>query len=502
MDSFWIDSTKEKNNNFKTLNEDMEVDVCIIGGGLVGLQSAYYLSKAGLKIAVLERGDICSHTSGHSTAKITSQHDLFYKYLIDSFGKDYARDYLLANEEAVANIKHIIEKEKIDCDFSMQDAYVYTQSEDDIQKIKDEVDSVKSMGFECEYVEKIPIPIKILGAIKFPNQAEFHPRKYAFGLCDVIQSYSGDIYTNTKVVSSKKENDFYITTTENEHSIKSKYVILATHYPIINFPGLYYLKMYQSTSYIIAVDTKTDLNDGMYINSETPTYSFRTTPYEDKKILLVAGSDHKTGAKIDLSEAYDNLEKKAKELYPKAEVLYRWCTEDCISLDKIPYIGEFSTTTENMFIATGFKKWGISSSNVAANILTDKILGRENKYEYVFRSTRFEPVKNHEELGNMLKEVTHSLVLNKLRVPKDKFEDIEEGEGKIIEIDGDKVGVYKDENGEVFAVKPVCSHLGCEVSFNNLEKTWDCPCHGSRYTYKGEYLYEPTVNGLGRYEFE
>jgi glycine/D-amino acid oxidase-like deaminating enzyme/nitrite reductase/ring-hydroxylating ferredoxin subunit len=472
-----------------------------IGAGLVGLQCAYYLSKAGPKVLVLERGEICSHTSGYSTAKITSQHDLFYKYLIDSFGKEFARDYLFANEEAITNIRSIINEEKIDCDFSMQDAYVYTQDEQELQKIRDEVDSLKSIGFECDYVDKIPLPFEILGAIKFPYQAQFHPRKYALGLCDVIQSYSGDIYANTKVIDTKKEEDHYITMTEN-NNVKSKYVILATHYPILNFPGLYFLKMYQSTSYIIVVDTKTELPDGMYINSESPTYSFRTTPFEGKKLLLVAGSDHKTGAKIDLTEAYENLEKRAKELYKKSEVLYRWSTEDCISLDKIPYIGEFSTTMENLYVATGFKKWGMSTSNVAANIITDKILGRENKYEYVFRSTRFQPVKNHEELGNMIKEVANSLVLNKLRIPKDKFEDVGVGEGKIIEIDGEKVGVYKDEDGEIYAVKPVCSHLGCEVSFNNLDKTWDCPCHGSRYTYKGEYLYEPTVNGLGKYELE
>ena len=214
------------------------------------------------------------------------------------------------------------------------------------------------------------------------------------------------------------------------------------------------------------------------------------------RLLIIAGADHKTGEKIDLENAYEILENKARELYPNSEVLYKWCTEDCISLDKIPYIGDFSSIMPNLYVATGFKKWGITSSNIASKIISDKILGKENKYEYLFKATRLEPLKNHEELGNMIKESVHSLIINKLKDAPDTLEDIANNEGKIIEYEGQKVGVYKNQNGECFFIKPVCTHLGCELSFNNLEKTWDCPCHGSRYDIYGNVITEPAIKNL------
>lgn len=336
-----------------------------------------------------------------------------------------------------------------------------------------------------------------MGAIKFPNQGQFNPKKYAIQLCDIIAKNGIDIYEKSIVTNVDKKDDCYVVIV-NEKEIKAKHVILATHYPIINFPGFYFLKMYQSMSYVIAVDTNCNLPDGMYINNEIPTYSFRTTPYNGKRLLIVAGSDHKVGEKIPLENAYKILENKVKEIYPESKVLYRWCTEDCISLDKIPYIGDFSNIMPNLYVATGYKKWGITSSYVASKIITDKILGYENPYEDIFKATRLEPIKNHEELGNMIKESIHSLVINKLKGVPDTLEDVQNDEGKIIEIDGDKVGVYKDKNGKCFFIKPTCAHLGCELSFNNIEKTWDCPCHGSRYTYEGKVICEPAIKDLER----
>ena len=495
MSSYWIESTKHLEKEYPSLSNNIEVDVCIIGGGLVGITSAYLLSNTNLKVAVLERDNICSHVSGNSTAKITSQHNLFYDYLINSQGRNFAKGYLKANEDAKQNIKDIIEKEKIDCDFSIQDSYVYAYSEKELEDIKKEVDAVKSLDFDCEFVSEIPLPIKTLGAIKFSNQAQFNPRKYALSLCNIASKKGIDIYTKTVVSKVEQEDDGYIIFA-NDSVVHAKHVILATHYPIVNFPEFYFLKMYQSMSYVIAADTKCDLPEGMYINSTVPTYSFRTTPYKDKKLLIIAGSDHKTGEKIDLKQSYELLENKAKELYPQSEVLYRWCTEDCISLDKIPYIGDFSSVMPNLYVATGFKKWGISFSNIASHIIVDKILGKENKYEDLFKATRLEPLKNHEELGSMIKESMYSLVINKLKSSPDTLEDVGIDEGKIIEMDGEKVGVYRDKNGECFFIKPVCAHLGCELSFNNIERTWDCPCHGSRYDIHGKVISEPAIENL------
>lgn len=360
-------------------------------------------------------------------------------------------------------IKSIIQKENIDCDFSAQDSYVYAYSEEELADIHKEIQAVQSLDFPCEFVKPNEIPfstLKSLGAIKFLNQGQFNPRKYALSLCNILEQKGIKIYTDTVVtkVEQSVDDDTYIIHA-NGQEVKAKHVILATHYPIINFPGFYFLKMYQSMSYVIAVDTKTDLPDGMYINSQIPTYSFRTTPYQGRKLLIVAGSDHKVGEKINLENAYKILEDKAKELYPQSEVLYRWCTEDCISLDKIPYIGDFSNIMPNLYVATGFKKWGISFSYVASKIITDKILGKENPFEETFKATRLEPIKNREELGNMIKESMYSLVINKLKDTPDTLADIKNDEGKIVEIDGQKVGVYRDENGNCFFIKPVCAHL-------------------------------------------
>ena len=258
------------------------------------------------------------------------------------------------------------------------------------------------------------------------------------------------------------------------------------------------MKMYQVTSYLIAVETKEPLFEGMYINSEDPTISLRTAKMGDKRLLLVGGMDHKTGAKIDLANSYKRLEEVAKQLYPDAKVLFRWNTEDCIPLDKIPYIGEFSNLWPNVYVGTGYKEWGMTTSNVAANIITDKILERENPYEEVFKSTRLKPIKNYEELGNMLKEVGYSAIINKLEKIDEYVKDVKQGEGKIVEIEGKKVGVYRDEKGKTYIVKPYCTHLGCELSWNNLDKTWDCPCHGSRFTYEGKSIYDPSIKDLER----
>ncbi len=500
MDSYWLDSVKNK-PIFNKLEEDICTDVCIIGGGILGLTCGYYLSDNNLDVVILDRNNISEKVSGHTTAKITSQHNLIYKYLIDSVGIKQAKQYLDANQEAISNIKNIIQKENIDCDLELQDSYVYTTDDTEVEKIQLENQAVNSLGFNSEFITTTPLPFKVKGAIKFPNQAQFNPIKYAYGLANKITNNSGKIYTNTLVYDIKQDGENFITSTKN-HIIKSKYVIVASHYPFINTPGYYFLKMYQSTSYVIGVDIGDKVFDGMFINTKSPIFSYRFANYNNKKILLVGGADHKTGSKIDLSNAYSILENEVKKFYPKCNVLYRWNTEDCITLDKIPYIGEFSNFMPNMYIGTGFNKWGMTSSNVAANIITNNILGKINNFEDVFKATRLHPIKNNEELGNMIKESANSLVINKFKVPEKGLNSIQNNTGEIIEIDSEKVGVYKDENGKVFCIKPICTHLGCLLSWNNIDKTWDCPCHGSRFDYTGKNLYNPAINDLEKIEIE
>lgn len=288
MHSFWLDSIENK-NKFNKLEKDKSTDVCIVGAGIFGLTCGYYLTKQGYNVVLLEKEkDIASKTTGHTTAKITSQHNLIYKYLIDSLGESIAKKYLYANQNAIENISKIVEEEKIDCDFERQNSYVYTNNLDELEKIKLENEAVNSLGFESEFVTSTPLPFDVLCAIKFPNQAEFNPMKYAYGLANAIIKNSGKIYIDTLVQNIEKKNDEFITSCK-DYVVRSKYVILASHYPFIDRLGYYFLKMYQSTSYVIAVDIGDKVFDGMYINSEQPTFSYRFVNGSNEKRLLLVG---------------------------------------------------------------------------------------------------------------------------------------------------------------------------------------------------------------------
>lgn len=498
MNSLWLDSVKT--NKFSSLDSDIETDICIIGAGVFGLTCAYYLSKLGFKVAVLEKDGIGEKTTGHTTAKITSQHSLFYDYLINSYGKKFASDYLEANENAIKNIKQIIDVKKIKCDFAYQNSYVYTTKKSELEAIKKEVKAVESLGFPCEFVTKTGLPFEIEGAICFKKQAQFHPLKYLYGLCDSISSHGGKIYTNTVVTGVEKDLDSTYFVSTNTNTVRSKFVIVATHYPFINFPGLYFLKMYQSTSYIIAVDTKKTLFNGMYINDTSPIFSYRTVKYQGKDLLLIGGGDHKTGQPSCYQDTYGILEQEARKFYPNCEVLYRWNTRDCISLDKIPYIGSYSASMPGIFVGTGFKKWGMTLSNVAANVIVDSIRGKENKYAYLFEPSRLKPIKNRDEMKNVLVQSANSLVLDKFKSANMSFDEIQNNSGSIIEINKEKIGVYKNPEGKIYAVKPICTHLGCLLSWNDVDKTWDCPCHGSRFDYQGKNIYDPAFKNLDTYD--
>lgn len=502
--SLWIADSSE--TNYPELKKDINAEVCIIGGGMVGAITAYLLEKNGIDVVVLEKDKICMGVTANSTAKLTSQHGLFYKYLENENGLNFAKKYLESNEEGIKLAEKIIKEEKIDCDYEKKDAYVFATNESELKKIEEEIDVLKQINFDAEFEKNINIPVeKCLGAVKFKKQAQFNSRKYVIELFKAVNKLGGKIYENSKVENIKHDNASY-NISANGYNVKAKNVVISTHYPIKNFPGMYFSKMYQDKSYAIAVDTKQDENemtDGMFIQSCDPVISFRTAKYKDKNLLIIAGSGHRTGqAEGKIEDSFVNLENYIKKYYPNAETKFKWSTEDCVTLDKVPYIGQFSNLLPNMYVATGFKKWGMSTSHVAGKLISDLILGKKNEYVDIYKATRLEPIKNIKEFGNMLKESTYSLLINKIKPAKDVLEKIPLGDGGIVEIDGDKVGIYKREDGEIFAIKPYCGHLGCLVSWNNLEKTWDCPCHGSRYDYMGNIITEPTVKKLEKINIE
>ena len=558
MNSYWLSSIqnqKDKNQNIEKLNNTNPIDnhhvtdVCIIGAGIAGLSTAYYLAQNGVKVAVIDKAEIGAKTSGHTTAKITLQHGLIYDYLINTFGFDYAFNYFRANEKAISNIKHIIDSENIDCDFEYKNNYVYTTSQNELTKIHNEIKAVNSLvsgnisnkqndtktiasnaentknnyvqDDYAQFVKDAGLPFKIAGAIETKNQAQFHPTKYMYGLARAIQNNGGLIFTNSLANDVQKYGDGYITYA-NDYTIKSKYIVIASHYPFINFPGFYFSKMYQSTSYVVAIETDKKLPNGMYINTGEPVLSFRTAKFHNptnfdasntnkhnnpnnpntsnnsKNLLIISGGDHKTGYSPDSENfyGYKYVEDQAKKHFPDCKILYKWNTRDCITLDKIPYIGEFSLFMPNAYVATGFNKWGMTSSNIAANIIKDEILGLNNLYSETFNSNRFKPIKNRGEMKNMVKQVFHSFVSNRIKIPDEDLSSIKNDNGGIIRINGTAVGIYKDKNGQIYAVNPTCTHLGCLLTWNNVDKTWDCPCHGSRFDYKGKNLYDPAFKDL------
>ena len=442
MNSLWL--TENKNNSkFESLSKNINTDVCIIGAGIFGMTCGYYLSKAGLNVSIIEKNEIGHKTTGHTTAKITSQHGLFYTYLVETYDEGFAKDYLSANQEAIENIKNIIDDEKINCDFERQSNFVYTTNPNEVAQIKKEVDVLNALGFPANFVTKTGLPFDVAGAVQFKNQAQFNPIKYLNGLTKCISKNNGEIFTNTTVTDVKKIGDnFYIFTPNNV--VTSKYVILASHYPFVNFPGIYFFKMYQASSYVIGVDVKKTINNGMYITASDPTFSFRTANYNGKKILLLGGCSHKTGTPAPYEDTYGTLENYVKQLYPNCEILFRWDTRDCITLDKIPYIGRFSNVMDNIYVGTGFNKWGMTTSNVAANIVCDMILGKENKYAYVFDSTRVHPIKNRIEVKNMITESVNSLAIKKFKDSTVNFDKIPINSGGVIDVNNQKVGIYKD----------------------------------------------------------
>ena len=545
MNSYWISSTKKFIPKTK-LNKNHSADVCIIGAGICGLSTAYYLAKIGLNVVLLDKSEIGEKVSGYTTAKITSQHGLIYNYLIESYGLEFALNYFSSNEIAISNIKSIVNKECIDCEFEMQDNYVYSCNSTDLAKIHAEINAldtihehIKNSSLEniqasannisnisnilskdkfATFVKQCSLTFNISGAVKVSNQAQFHPLKYLNGLAYCIEKSGNIIFTNCLVEGVKKVKHGYIVqvnslSNSNYCNINCKYVVLASHYPFISIPGFYFSKMYQTTSYAMALDVGKNVFDVMFITASEPIVSFRSVNYNNRKLLIIGGGNHKTGfsPENDSNYGYSFLEKTAKNIFGDFKILYKWNTRDCVTLDKIPYIGSFASFMPNIYIATGFNKWGMTTSNVSANIIAVKIIEQENKdnhiskisetpyttalinfsnnYSKIFDSTRFNPIKNRAEVKNMTTQVVHSFVESRLKIPKEDLDKIKNDNGCILKIDGTIVGIYKDKNGKIYAVNPKCTHLGCLLTWNNIDKTWDCPSHGSRFDYTGKNLY-------------
>ena len=462
----------------ESLSEDIECDIAIIGAGMAGLLTAYMLNKSGRNVVVIDAKSIGSGNTKNTTAKITSQHDLIYNKLIKEFGEEKARQYAKANELAIKKYKEIIDEEKIDCDFEEKDAYVYSLN--DTQNIKDECEAAKKLGIDAELVNEVSLPFDIEGALKFKHQAQFNPLKFLKPISEKLA-----IYENTRALEIKE--NLVVT---NGGNISANHIIVATHFPFVNVPGYYFMRMHQERSYVLALENAQDVN-GMYIDNDKNGYSFRNY----KNLLLLGGVSQRTGENEN-GGAYEKLRKVAKELYPNCIEKYHWSAQDCIALDTIPYIGHYSSKIPNLYVATGFKKWGMTSSMVASMIISDMILENENDFSELFSPKRFDMSASMKNAANDIIITAKNFIAQRIDIPEEHIDNIEKGNGGIIEYKGQKAGVYKDKDGKVFAVKTKCPHLGCELHWNADELTWDCPCHGSRFDYKGNWVESPATKSL------
>lgn len=414
---------------FAPLKSTIKTDVLVIGGGLCGLLCAYYLKQAGIDCIVAEANKIASGVTENTTAKITSLHGLIYHQLIFDYGKEKAQMYLHANQNALLEYKRLCQD--IDCDFEQKDAFTY--SKNGRQQIEDEIFAVNSLGFDADFAETDELPFQTDGAIRFKNQAQFHPLKF---ICEIAKDLN--IYEDTFIKELTPKG------ARCEHgTILADAIIVATHFPFLNKHGSYFFKLYQHRSYVSAFENAPKIH-GMYVDADKKGMSFKS--YDN--LLFVGGSGHRTGKP---GGAWNDLNHFAKQYYPDATPKYEWATQDCMSLDGIPYIGHYSKKTPNLYVATGFNKWGMTSSMVAAMILSDMLKGKKNDCQEVFSPHR-----------SMIKP---QLLIN-----------------------GIEAGVHL-----LSPMPKRCPHLGCTLKWNKAERSWDCPCHGSRFKEDGTLINNPAT---------
>ncbi|PAL05865.1 FAD-dependent oxidoreductase [Peribacillus simplex] len=495
--SYWKDSVDLP--QFPRLEKDIHVDVVIVGGGITGLTSAYLLVNEGLKVAVLEADGLLNGTTGHTTAKVTAQHGLIYDEFIHNIGRSKARLYYEANAEAVRFIEKTVEQHKINCDFSKQDAYIYATTEEYARKIEKEAAAYEKIGIDGELVDNIPFDLEIQNGLVMRNQAQFHPTKYLAHLVQIVTEKGGLIFENTTAVNIEAGQPPTVLTREGLR-ITGNYVLACSHFPFYEGLGLYSTRMYASRSYILAAKTKKPFPGGMYVSVDQPARSLRSVTINGEEMVLIVGEDHKTGQGIDTLEHYKALETFGQKVFGLSDIIYRWSAQDLITLDKIPYIGEITSGEPNILIATGYRKWGMSNGTAAALLFRDMILGKGSKYQDLYTPSRFYA---HPGLKNFLVEnanVVGHLIKGKLEVSNKTLKDLSNDEGAVITIKGQRRGAYKDKKGIMHIVDTTCTHIGCEVEWNNGDRTWDCPCHGSRFSYTGEVVEGPAEKPLQRHD--
>ncbi|MBP3437186.1 MAG: FAD-dependent oxidoreductase [Clostridia bacterium] len=432
MQSVWQKDLPQE--NFNALDGNKKTDVLIIGGGIAGLLCAYKLKNAGVDCLLVEATRICGGITKNTTAKITLGHGLIYDKMIKRVGKERAQQYLHAQAEACREYARLCQR--VDCDYEIRDNFVYSLTER--KRIEREVNALNTLGIKALLSEADELPIKVAGAVRVQNQAQIHPLKLLYAIARDLP-----VYEDTKVLELMPGR---AATSRGE--IAYKKLIIATHFPMLNKHGLYPLKLYQHRSYVIALKGA-PIPDGMYVDESDTGLSFRS--YGD--LLLLGGGGHRTGKR---GGCWQELEAFARTHYKNAEITQKWATQDCMTLDRVPYIGQYAASTPNVYVATGFNKWGMTNAMVAAGILSDLVQDKPSPYADVFSPSR-----------TMLRP---QLAVNAI----------------------------ESAIGLLTPTSPRCPHLGCALKYNRAEHTWDCPCHGSRFTEQGELIDNPATDDKKR----
>jgi glycine/D-amino acid oxidase-like deaminating enzyme/nitrite reductase/ring-hydroxylating ferredoxin subunit len=474
------------------LRGDLEVDVVVIGGGIAGLTTAWLLKQEGKRVAVVEMHRLLTGQTGQTTAHLTELLDTPYSTLASDFGEKGALMAAESSRAAIEKIAGLVERLSLSCGFQRVPGFRYAETDQEARELEREASAARRAGLMCSLTEEVPLPYPVKLALRVEDQAQFHPREYLLALAEGIQGDGSHIFEETQVTELYEGVPCRVHTAGG--IITCRDVVEATTTPLNRV--FLHTKLYPYRTYAVAGPLEAPLEAGLYYDSQEPYHYIRTQRVEGVDYLIVGGEDHKVGTEEDTEQRFTALEAYTRRRFPVREISHRWSGQVIEPADGLAYIGR-NSNSRHVWVATGFSGTGMTFGTLAGMILTDLILGRQNPYAALYDATRVKPKAGAKDFIQENAEVAFRFVADRLAKPEGHdLSEVPPGEGRILEVDGKKVAVFREEGGAVHAVSPVCTHLGCHVHWNNAERSWDCPCHGARYSPTGEVLNGPAVKGL------
>jgi glycine/D-amino acid oxidase-like deaminating enzyme/nitrite reductase/ring-hydroxylating ferredoxin subunit len=471
-------------------------DVLIVGGGITGLTTAVLLQKGGKKCILAESKSLGYGTTGGTTAHLNTFFDTSYLDIEKDFGEDAAKLMAEAGNEALSMIKNFIDTYQIDCDFEYKDAYLYAEDDQETKDLTSILASSRKAGVNAVEVRDNMVPVPFQMAVLYNDQGQFHPLKYLYQMAEVFVNAGGVILENTFIRKTEYKDGIH-TAESDVLSIKALNLVYATHLP----PGINLLdfRCAPYRSYVLAIKLKNeDYPDALVYDMQEPYHYFRTHEINGQRYLILGGEDHKTGHD-DPEKSFENLASYANKYYYVSSIDYKWSAQLYVSADGLPYIGLLPGGDDQLYVATGYNGNGMIFGTLAGKIISDQILGLTNRYAKLLTPSRIKPIAGFEEFVTENADVAFHFVADRLSASAiDSLQELEPGTGKIVKYKDEKLAIYKDNNGTVTALNPICTHAKCIVKFNSAEKSWDCPCHGGRYAITGEVLTGPPRRNLSQ----